>query len=197
MKRFIALFLSTGLLLGGCTPVKMPVAKEYSLTAYSSKQYLAKPSKTTLLITHPEAVAGYETGLMFYRKTPFQAQSFTKNAWIHPPADMLYPLLIQSLQKTGYFYAIASSPHRTKADYRLDTQLLTLEQNFLKKPSVLELTVKVVLTRMEDDQVLASRILSQEVPCPSDTPYGGVLAANRAAFLWTLALSEFVVSRIQ
>src|SRR5579872_4250907 len=131
-------FLITGtLLVLGCSPVKVAVTNEYKLTSYSARSYVSKPRSVSLLVTAPEAVAGYQTEQMLYMKKPFQVQAFVKNAWTNPPADMLYPLLEQSLQKTGYFYAVASSPHYPEADYRLDTQLLSLDQNFLKKPSVI------------------------------------------------------------
>ena len=110
---------------------------------------------------------------------------------------MLYPLLVQSIQRTGYFRAVSSSPYTQGADYRLDTQLLHLEQNFLKKPSSLELSLKLVLTRVSDNKIVASRIINQNLPCPMDTPYGGVIAANKASLLSTEAVARFVISSIK
>lgn len=195
MRILNILFLSMGLIwsLLGCSPVKTTITNAYQLSAYSSKQFALKPRPITLLVTAPEAVAGYQTEQMLYIKKPFQIESFAKNSWINPPADMLFPLLVQSLQGTGYFYAVASSPYNSAADYRLDTQLLILEQNFLKKPSVIEFSVKVVLTRIEDNKVVASRIISQQIPCSVDTPYGGVVAANKATRLFTATVADFVV----
>lgn len=44
------------------------------------------------------------------------------------------------------FYAVASGPYVEKADYRLDTQVIALQQNFLPKPSVIELVVSCINT---------------------------------------------------
>jgi cholesterol transport system auxiliary component len=184
-----------GLVLVGCSPVKTPVTNEYQLSSYSTKQFVSKPKTITLLVTAPEAVSGYQTVEMRYINKPFQLESFTKNAWTSPPADMLYPLLVQSLQRTGYFHAVASTP-TAGADYRLDTQLLTLDQNFLKKPSVLEFSVKIVLIHIDDNKVVASRIISQQIACPMETPYGGVIAANQASQQFTGAAAEFVISHL-
>jgi len=134
---------------------------------------------------------------MLYIKKPYQLEAFSKNAWVDPPASMLYPLLVQSIQRSGYFAAVSSSPYTQGSDYRLDTQVLHLEQNFLKKPSILEFSVKAVLTRVSDNKIIASFIVSKAIPCAADTPYGGVIAANKASMLITNAVTYFVVASIK
>lgn len=181
----------------GCSPVKNIASHEYQLSAFSKKRLAANPSLISLMVTPPEAVSGYQTDQMIYIEKPYQIQSFAKNEWVSPPAEMLYPLLVQSLQDSGYFYAIASSPNTLETDYRLDTQLLNLEQSFLKKPSFIQLKVKVVLTRINDNKVIASRIISLQIPCPADTPYGGVLAANKASFEFTSIVTRFVINHLK
>ncbi|HAT8859972.1 TPA: hypothetical protein JBE16_15680 [Legionella pneumophila subsp. pneumophila] len=185
------------LTLMSCSPVKVSVTNEYQLTAYSTKQLTRKPRPITIQVTVPEAVAGYQTEEMLYMKKPFKLEPFVKNAWTSPPADMLFPLLVQSLQSSGYFYAVTSSPYSEEADYRLDTQLLKLEQNFIKKPSVLVFSAKIVLTHISDNQIIGSRIVSLQIPCSQDTPYGGVMAANQATFRFTATATDFVVSHIK
>lgn len=192
MRIFTTLIFSIVVLLTGCSPVKVPVTNEYRLNAFSSKQYSSKPRYATLLVTAPEAVAGYDTEEMLYVKKPYKLEPFAKNSWTNPPADMLFPLLVQSLQRTGYFYAVTSSPYSEEADYRLDTQLLKLDQNFLGKPSVLEFVAKVVLTRTEDNKIIGSRIISMQIPCSQDTPYGGVVAGNQASLKFTAEVAGFV-----
>lgn len=183
--------------LAGCSAVKVPVTNEYQLSSFSTKQWVSKSGGVTLLVTAPEAAASYQTQEMLYVDKPFKLEAFAKNSWTAPPADMLFPLLIQSMQRTGYFSAVTSSPYNEKADYRLDSQLLALEQNFLRKPSVLNLSVKVVLTRTSDSRVIGSRIISLQTPCQKDTPYGGVLAANQASRQFTAATAGFVISHIK
>lgn len=183
--------------LAGCSAVKVPVTNEYQLSAFSTKQWSTKPGATSLLVTTPEATASYQTQEMLYVDKPFKLEAFAKNSWTAAPAEMLFPLLIQSMQRTGYFSAVTSSPYNEKADYRLDSQLLAFEQNFLKKPSVINFSVKVVLTRTSDSTVIGSRIISLQIPCQKDTPYGGVLAANEAARQFTALTAGFVISHIK
>jgi len=144
-------------------------------------------------VTPTAAIDGYETDQIRYTTKPFTLSSFAKNNWASPPATMLYPLLIQSLQQSGYFSAVGSGSYFSKTTYRLDTQLIELRQNFIKKPSVLELKVKAVLTHVEDNQIVASRLFKLAVTCQKDTPYGGVLAANEATFKLTKAMTAFVI----
>ncbi|WP_010654187.1 ABC-type transport auxiliary lipoprotein family protein [Fluoribacter dumoffii] len=198
VNKLIGFFVCVGaVLVSACSPVKISVKNQYQLSAYSSKQLAKDPMPITLLVTAPEAAAGYQTEQMLYIKKPYELEPFAKNAWVNPPADMLYPLMLQSLQRTNLFAAVTSNAYTLGVDYRVDTQLLRLEQNFLKKPSVIEFSVKMVLTHVSDNKVLASRIVNLQVPCPSDTPYGGVIAANKATQKFTENLAHFVVSHIK
>jgi cholesterol transport system auxiliary component len=198
MKRITLLGISISLLgLVACSPVKIPVTNQYQLNAYSTKQMSAHARNISIWVTPPEAAAGYQTEQMIYVKKPYELAAFVKNSWTNAPGEMLYPLIVQSLQRTGFFHAVISSTYSLGADYRLDTQVLSLQQNFLKKPSVLEFSAKVVLTRIRDNKVLASRIITQHIPCSMDTPYGGVIAANVATRQFTAVLSDFVIAHIK
>jgi cholesterol transport system auxiliary component len=198
MRKLIVFLIGVGALgIIACSPVSVSVSNQYQLSAFSAKQLAKKPMNITLLVTAPDAAAGYQTGQMLYVKRPFELDAFAKNAWINPPADMLYPLMLQSLQRTNLFEAVTSIAYTLGADYRLDTQLLVLDQNFLKRPSVLEFSAKMVLTRINDNKVLASRIINLQIPCATDTPYGGVIAANKATQQFTANLANFVVSHVE
>ncbi len=192
-----SLFLCTLVGVVACSPIKIPESNQYKLDAFSSQKLIKNKTNTSILISQPEAMAGNQTEQMHYIKKPYELSSFVHNAWISSPANMLYPLIIQSLQKTGYFFAVASGPYVDKADYRLDTQVIALQQNFLVKPSATELVVKAMVTHIDDNRVIASRVISQRIPCPTDTPYGGVIAANKAVQALTANLSLFVINAVK
>lgn len=197
IKLILTLLVGLQILLAGCTAIKTPTTNQYQLTAFSSKQYQSHPTKLTILVTTPEAVGGYQSEQMLYKNKPYELTAFVKNSWADQPAKMLFPLIVQSIQRSGYFHAVASSPHADSTDYRLDTQLIELQQNFLRSPSVTDLVVKVTITRVHDNNVIASRVVSQHVNCPMNTPYGGVIAANRATENLTAELTRFVVSEVR
>jgi cholesterol transport system auxiliary component len=198
MNKYAALILVlVELLLTACSPVKTTISNQYKLDSYGSKSFRPNASKQSILITLPEAAAGYQRTDMLYVIKPFELSSFVNNAWVDQPANMLLPLLALSLQQSGYFYAVTSSINSEHTDYRLDTQLIELQQNFLRKPSQIDLVAKVVLTQVSDNRVIASRLISKHIKCPTDTPYGGVIAANQATKLFTAEVSDFVISHIR
>lgn len=184
-------------LLSSCSPIKTPVTHQYTLDIPAHKQTVHKHLSSTLLISKPEAMAGYQTEQMLYVKTPFTLEPFAKNAWVSPPADMLYPVLVEHFQSSHAFRAITSAPFADKTDYRLDTQLITFNQNFLSKQSVLKFTAKIALTRVSDNHVLASRLIVKQIPCTQNTPLGGVIAANQASVSFTEDALKFVIKHIQ
>ncbi|WED44679.1 ABC-type transport auxiliary lipoprotein family protein [Legionella cardiaca] len=179
----------------GCS-VKPLITDQYKLGAFSKKQLTKKSSNHSIFVNTPDAVAGYQSESMLYTDKAYELTPFVHSAWVDEPAEMLLPLIVQSLQRSGYFRVVASSPGAEVAEYRLDTQLIELQQNFLTKPSTVNFVVKIVLVRVEDNHVVASRIINHLVPCPADTPYGGVIAANRATELFTAILTQFVVKHI-
>ena len=184
-------------LLTACGPINNAVNNQYKLESFSAKKTTKEKTALTILISQPDAIAGYQTEQMLYIEKPFELSNFAHNAWISSPANMLYPLIMQSLQHSHYFHAVVSGPDADKTDYRIDTQLIELQQNFLTKPSVIELVANVVLTHISDNRVVASRIIRERVPCPADTPYGGVVAANKAANAFTATLSDFVIGQVK
>ncbi len=190
----ISCLLAACLMLSACSPVKLPVKNQYQLTNFSTKSYSRPAGKLSILVSRPEAAAGYQTNQMLYMDKPYQLMPFVHNSWTDAPAGMLFPLVVQSLQRSGYFYAVASSPYAEHADYRLDMQLLKLQQNFLVKPSRIELSVKVTLTNTNNSQVIGSRIFDETVSCPTPTPYGGVVAANQAVKNLTANITAFAIN---
>lgn len=181
--------------LSACS-VKTPIENKYKLEKFCAKKINLKKSTVSVQIAAPVAVSGYNTEQMLYVVQPYELTPFVKNAWVDAPANMLFPLIVQSFQASGYFYAVSSLPYADKTDYRVDTQLIALEQNFLVKPSVLDFVVKNVVTNSKENQIIASRIFGHHLPCPVDGPYGGVMAANEATKLYTAELTQFVINAI-
>ncbi|HVT61884.1 MAG TPA: hypothetical protein VHD33_00140, partial [Legionellaceae bacterium] len=120
-----------------------------------------------------------------------------ENAWMSPPAAMLFPLMVSSIESSRYFYAVAVDPNVSKTDYRLESEVIRLQQNFLVKPSQLELVMQVMLIQTNTNKVLATNTIYERIPCPSDTPLGGVIAANQAASKLTRRITYFVIDHIR
>lgn len=192
-------YLSTGLLfisLVSCA-VENPITHEYKLAAFSDKKLTHRINQSSLYISLPEAVSGYQTNQMLYMDKFYELNAFAHNAWIGPPGDMLFPLILQSVQRSGIFTAIVSSVNAAEADYRLDTQLIELHQSFLTKPSSLHFTAKILLTQNATNKIMGSKLIKLSIPCNNDTPYGGVLAANKATELFTAEVSDLLIHSLK
>lgn len=195
--RALAVGFIAFLSLNACTPIKPSVSNQYKITSFSTKTMASHPSSISILISQPDAIAGYQTEQMLYTDKPYQLSPFAHSSWISAPSNMLTPVIVQSLQHSNYFYAVAAGPNADKTDYRLDTQLIALQQNFLIKPSRLELSVQVVLTHISDNRVVASHTFNKSIPCSMETPYGGVIAANKAVCAFTKDLTRYVIKQVQ
>ncbi len=196
VKTLVALIIVFS--LSACMPISLPVKKIYKLESFDSTAMQATPpANRSILISQPDAAEGYESEQMLYVQTPYQLSSFTENAWISSPANMLFPLLIQAFQSSLAFSAVTASPYANQVDYRLDSQVIAVQQNFLTKPSRFEFTVKIVLTHTRSNTILFSNIITQVTACPEDTPYGGVIAGNRSIKSITGKIKRSVIAAIR
>ena len=183
--------------LSACTPIKLPVVNQYRLEAFNAQRLAPPPGARTLLISQPDATDGYQTEQMLYIKTPYQLAAFSENAWVTSPANMLFPLIIQTFESSHAFSAITSSPYANHVDYRLDSQIIAMQQNFLTKPSQFELTLKIVLTQVKNNEVMLSKILTERIKCPMESPYGGVVAGNHATTALTGKIKQLIINAIK
>lgn len=134
----------------------------------------------TLVISLPRAAAGYDSQRMIYLRQPYELQYFAHSQWVDTPARMLQPLIAAAVERSGKFRAVVPMPASVSGDFRLETELLRLQQDFLSRPSRVHLSLRATLTDMTTRRVVAWRQFDVVVPAATDDPYGGVVAANRA-----------------
>ncbi len=194
MKRIFQLLCVcfTVLSLSSCFNQYTP-PKQYELTTFSQKQLAVKPVKTTLLVSQPIPVLAYQSKDMLYVGQNYQVEPFAQNTWSVPPAEMLFPLMTQSLQNTNYFSAVIPAPTFAYTQWRLDSYLMKLQQNFTHKPSTVELELDATLIDNINAKVIANKRFYVQATAPTDTPYGGVIAANTACHQLMEELSVWVV----
>ena len=145
-----------------------------------------------LLVQQPSAAAGYDSKHMVYLRQPLSPEWFTQSSWVDTPARMLAPLLVQSLQDSGVFKAVVLAPNAARADLRLDTEIVRLQQSFLQVPSSVRFTLQVILSDNLTHEVLAWRVLDVAQPATSEDAAGGSAAASAAVNLALQQLAWFV-----
>lgn len=135
---------------------------------------------STLVVGLPRAAAGFDSSRMVYIRQAHQLEYFAYNQWVDPPAQMLWPLITRAVESTAAFKAVVVSPSGATADWRLDVELLRLQQEFTAVPSRVRVTLRAHLIDSGRRSVVASREIDAVEPAATDDPYGGVVAANRA-----------------
>ncbi|HVC10847.1 MAG TPA: ABC-type transport auxiliary lipoprotein family protein [Burkholderiales bacterium] len=176
--------LAAAALLAGCAMLQPPAAETahiYLLSALPKvNPHRRVDGKLVLAVSAPRAQPGFDTDQMVYVRRPHEIEHFAHSRWADTPARMLAPLLAQALLQGGGFRAVVQAPGPVAADLQLDTELVRLQQDFSTRPSRIELTLRAQLLDLRHGRDLAAREFDVVEPAPSDNPYGGVLAANRA-----------------
>lgn len=193
-RYFFSVVFFTGLLLNLTACLNQYAQPtHYQLTTINQQQWATTPVKKTLLVSQPIAVQASQGTSMLYVDKDYRVSSFVNSNWNVPPAEMLFPLLVQSLQNTNYFYAVVAAPSFAYTNWRLDIHLMKLQQNFTQKPSVIDMEIEATLVNNREATVIANKRFYARVPAQTDTPYGGVVAANAACQEIMDALSAWVV----
>lgn len=192
VKNILCLF---GMIaLTGClSPVKNPSEIRYQITAVPKVSRSAHSHPVNLMVMMPEILPAYNTTQMAYTAKRYQLSYFSVNQWAETPAQMLYPLIIQTLQNTHYFHAIITPPFMGNYDYILNTQILKLTQNLLTHPSQFQLSLRLQLYRTIKNQVVSTKTIDINVPLINQTPYDGVVAANIATEKALKQIAKFTI----
>ena len=133
----------------------------------------------SLVISQPRARPGFDGPNMVYVSQAHQLQSFAHNEWVDTPARMLAPLLIQAMERSDRFQPVSPGPE-TGARFRLDTEIVRLQQEFITHPSQVRFVLGIRLTDLAARRVLLSREVEAVETAPTDDAYGGVVAGNAA-----------------
>jgi cholesterol transport system auxiliary component len=182
MRRSAAGFAAVAL-LAACAALQPPEAEQASTYVLEAPPAAGAPrprGDLVLEVSAPRARPGFDTPQMAYTQRANALEYFARNRWADAPARMLAPLLAQALDQSGGFRAVVQPPSLATANLRLETELVRLQQEFSARPSRVRFTLRAQLIDVDARRVLASAEFDETEAAPSDDPYGGVLAANRA-----------------
>ena len=196
------LLLAIGFALSSCSLPLGPQRTQQTTRSYvlqapaESMPQPANPNGPVLLVSPILSAAGFDTSRMAYMRTPHEIEYFASHRWVDSPASMLDPLLVQTAEQTGLFRSVVGSGSGVKADLRLDSRLIHLQQVCRLNPSQLQLALRVTLVKVSSARAVASRTLSVSEPIDARSPYAGVEAANRAVARLLLQLQEFLAGHV-
>ena len=176
------------------TPATVETRKEM-LTKIPVDFPEGKTHPAILLVFAPETSTVYDTTQMAYAARPYQIAYFSRTEWGERPPQMIHPLLVQTLQKAGYFSAVVTPPFMGRYTHALRTEILALQQDFTSEPATLRLTLRVQLVAQANNQVIATKEIDVREPMLEKTPHGGAVAANNAMAKALREVAEFVHAR--
>ena len=196
------LVLGTLLALGSCSvlrPTPAPGPVVYTLNAAAARTaptHRAAATAPVLLVQPTRAAAGFDSPRILYRREVHRLDAYAYSEWAEPPARMLGPLLLDALEHTGAFRAVVTSTGAAAADYRLDTELVALVQDFSARPSRVVVRLRATLVLEATRRVHAVRQFDIALDAPSDDTAGGVSAANQAVALLVRDVAAFCTEAI-
>jgi len=135
----------------------------------------------TLIVNPPHAASGFDSQRIIYVRGAHQLEYFAHSEWVDTPARMLAPLVVTAVENSGAFRAVVLTPSAAAGDLRLDTEIVRLQHDFGSQPSRVRFTLRAYIVDNTTRRVLAWREFDETVATASEDPYGGVVAANRAA----------------
>lgn len=192
-----ALVILALLLLTACSPVTLPPKHYYNLMTDVGQAKQKASSQFVLLVTPTGAEAPYRSNKMAYSESdsPYQISYFAENFWASPPARLISPNITRTMQASGYFKAVANPPYGGMATYRLDTDLLTLIQQFDGNRSSVTLSLQAVLVNAQSNQVLRSHQFTVTQAALANNPQAGAVAANQALNQIMRELQHWVIGK--
>ena len=104
---------------------------------------------------------------------------FALNQWAAKPSELLQPIVVQALESSRNFKSVVFAPYSGNYDRRLDIKILDFKQDFTQHPSRYVIQLQMQLISRDTQQIIISRNVQIEMPCPSDNPQGGVITANQ------------------
>lgn len=194
MKQLFLLVIFS--LLTGCSffTVKTTPDSTYILSDLP-KAPKSHPSGLTLLVSPIETDPVYNTAQIAYTNKPYQISYFSKNGWAQPPAQMLQPLLVQTLQNTHFFHAVTTAT--LQYDYALTVHLVELRQIFLCQSSFVRMKLRAQIMSAATGKIAGTKTITIIRNAPSNNPYGGVIAANRASSDALFQLARFTLRTLK
>lgn len=192
------------LLVGGCgalSPSKPVQTQFYALQSLPTP-LLPPPaiapgrSLPTLIVNPPHAAPGFDSARIIFVQSANQLEYFAHSEWVEPPARMLGPVLVAAIENTHAFGAVVLMPASASGELRLNTELVRLQQNFQTTPSRVQFALRVHLIDERSRKVLQWREFQADVASTSETPQGGVAAANIAVQTVLAEAAAFLSTRV-
>jgi cholesterol transport system auxiliary component len=156
----------------------------------------ARCAPAVLAVARPEVRPMYDTAQMAYTLRPHQVAYFARHQWAETPGQMLHPLLVRTIERTGCFGVVLAQPG-AGATHMLRADIVELVQDFSQEPPVLRLDLRVRLDVVGSARPPVQRTVSVTEPMRQKGPLAGVDSANDAVARALQQTAAFVLEQMR
>jgi len=177
-----ALVLALAAAAAGCSvfaPVRIDTTSYVLDKVPAGSNAAAAAGSPVLSVPVPQAAPLYATRQMAYSTEPHQIGHFNESEWALPPAQMIHPLLVETLRRTGRF-TVADPAAPIHAGFVLRTEVLEVLQDFTVQPAQFRLRMRISLERVPGRGLVAASEFAANEPLRENTARAGVAAGNQA-----------------
>jgi len=195
MAARLAAAVLLGALASGCalvTPAPPPPAKEVLLKTPAEVPQ-GESRVPVLVVLAPRSRPLYDSTRIAYRLQPYEIASFARHEWGEPPARMLQPLVMRTLQASHCCRAVVAAPYVGPTAFLLHTDLQDLFADFTLEPAAVQLSIHFALSDGVAGRIVATRDITVREPMTGKSPEATVAAANEAVAKAMLELALFVI----
>ncbi|WP_456456870.1 ABC-type transport auxiliary lipoprotein family protein [Nitratifractor sp.] len=172
-----ALFLGTLLLvLSGCSQKTLHL---YTLDTASAAPKVT-PRFETLRVDYPQGIENGMSDRIYFRRSDLSQSYYSQSQWSHTLNRILMANLLETLRRSGIAHHVIDYASQADAGYELESTVYRFEQIVEGEHSYAEISIGLRLLRSDTKKLIAQKIFTARVPCPTTDARGFVEAANNA-----------------
>lgn len=186
VKKIYLILLGFSLLsLSGCSvfmPVTIPEIQNYQIGILHNtreNECTTLANKSDLQITRMKADAPYDSDNMYYSLERYQLNHYSRNQWVAAPVIMMTKAIQEKLLQSCQYNNVVSADFMTASKYRLNSQLIALQQDIRKDKSTVNLAVLVQLVDNKSNHVVRSKTFIEKIDVDPNQ-HGYVVGVNQA-----------------
>ncbi len=176
MKKII--YMCVILFLSGCATKILPPIKKYTIDNTISINKMKTKNCQSIIIKFPQSNNEFFSKNIIYEKG-LEKNAYCFSKWYETPNQMLYELLLSSLQKSQICKFVYPQEIATQTNYTLGSEILDFSQKFIKSKSYARVKILFYL-KDKNGKTRDQKIFQEIVKCKTNNAIGGVEALNEA-----------------
>ena len=137
----------------------------------------------------------FNTNRIIYVNAPYKLSYFPNKRWAALPSDMILQSMFCSFNSSGFFNALFKGYSYARPDYRLQIELIKLQQNYISTKGTAEVAL-IANLYSKDNAIIGVRTFISKKLINKKSSYVGVAAINMAVHELTQEVLKWCIQRI-